>query len=39
VITGILIYAISQRTRRGKSDEQLLTELAPAVGAGGGGGE
>jgi amino acid transporter len=36
VITGILIYAISQRTRRGKSDEQLLTELAPAVGGGGG---
>jgi len=36
VITGILIYAISQRTRRGKSDEQLLTEMAPA-GTGGGG--
>jgi hypothetical protein len=39
VIAGIAIYAISQRTRRGKTDEQLLTELAPAVGAGGGGGE
>jgi amino acid transporter len=38
VITGILIYAISQRTRRGKSDEQFLTEMAPAVGGGGGGG-
>jgi glutamate:GABA antiporter len=36
VISGILIYAISQRTRRGKSDEQLITEMAPA-GAGGGG--
>jgi amino acid transporter len=36
VITGIAIYAISQRTRRGKTDEQLLTEMAPA---GGGGGE
>jgi amino acid transporter len=36
VISGILIYAISQRTRRGKSDEQLLTEMAPAVGGGGG---
>ena len=36
VITGILIYAISQRTRRGKSDEQLLTEMAPAVGGGAG---
>jgi amino acid transporter len=38
VITGIAIYAISQRTRRGKSDEQFLTEMAPAVGGGGGGG-
>jgi amino acid transporter len=38
VITCIAIYAISQRTRRGKSDEQLLTEMAPAVGGGGGGG-
>jgi amino acid transporter len=36
VITGIAIYAISQRTRRGKTDEQLLAEMAPA-GAGGGG--
>jgi amino acid transporter len=36
VITGILIYAISQRTRRGKSDEQLLTEMAPASAGGGG---
>jgi glutamate:GABA antiporter len=36
VITGILIYAISQRTRQGKTDEQLLAEMAPA---GGGGGE
>jgi amino acid transporter len=36
VLTGIVIYAISQRTRRGKSDEQLLTEMAPA-GSGGAG--
>jgi len=36
VITGIAIYAISQRTRRGKSDEELLTELSPAVGGGAG---
>jgi len=36
VISGILIYSISQRTRRGKSDEQLLTEMAPAVGGGAG---
>ena len=36
VISGILIYAISQRTRRGKTDEQLLTEMAPAVGGGAG---
>jgi len=36
VITGIMIYAISQRTRRGKTDEQLLTEMAPAVGGGAG---
>src|SRR6266480_7169422 len=35
VITGIVIYAISQRTRRGKSDEQFLSELAsPSVGGG-----
>jgi amino acid transporter len=36
VISGISIYAISQRTRRGKTDEQLLAEVAPA-GAGGAG--
>jgi len=36
VISGISIYAISQRTRRGKTDEQLLTELAPAGGGGAG---
>jgi amino acid transporter len=36
VIAGILIYAISQRTRRGKSDEEFLAEGALA---GGGGGE
>jgi glutamate:GABA antiporter len=34
VITGIVIYAISQRTRRGKSDEQFLSELASSVGGG-----
>jgi amino acid transporter len=38
VITGIVIYLISQRTRRGKTDAQLLTEeLAPAGGGGAGG--
>jgi amino acid transporter len=35
VITGIAIYAISQQTRRGKSDEELLAEGA-VVGGGGG---
>jgi hypothetical protein len=35
VISGPAIYAISQRTRHGKTDEQLLSELAPAGGAGG----
>jgi amino acid transporter len=32
VLSGILIYLISQRTRRGKSDDQLLAELEAAVG-------
>jgi amino acid transporter len=36
VLTCIAIYAISQQTRRGKTDEELLTEMAPAVGGGGG---
>jgi general stress protein CsbA len=36
VISGVLIYAISQQSRRGKSDEQLLTEMAPAGGGGAG---
>jgi amino acid transporter len=36
VLTCIAIYAISQRTRRGKTDEELLTEMAPAAGGGGG---
>jgi glutamate:GABA antiporter len=36
VITGIVIYAISQQTRRGKTDQQFLAEMATA-GAGGGG--
>jgi glutamate:GABA antiporter len=36
VLSGLSIYAISQRTRRGKTDEQLLTELAPAGGGGAG---
>ncbi len=35
VISGIAIYTISQRTRRGKSDEELLIEAAPAGGVGG----
>jgi glutamate:GABA antiporter len=37
VIAGILIYAISQRTRRGKSDVQLLADTPASVSAGGGG--
>ena len=37
-IAGILIYVISERTRGGKSDEQLIAEVAPAAAAGGGGG-
>jgi glutamate:GABA antiporter len=37
VITGVAIYAISQQTRRGRTDEQLLAEMAP--GGGGGAGE
>jgi protein-S-isoprenylcysteine O-methyltransferase Ste14 len=36
VTAGITIYLISQRTRRGKTDEQFLSEIAPAVGGGGG---
>jgi glutamate:GABA antiporter len=36
VISGIAIYAISQRTRHGKSDEELLTQVAPAGGGGSG---
>jgi hypothetical protein len=32
VIVAIAIYLISQRTRSGKTDEQLLTEMAPAGG-------
>jgi hypothetical protein len=37
VITGIVIYLISQSTRRGKSDAELLVEIpesAPATPAG-----
>jgi hypothetical protein len=37
-IAGILIYVISERTRGGKSDAELLAEHAPAVAGGGGGG-
>jgi amino acid transporter len=39
-IAGILIYVISERTRGGKSDVQLIDEVAAEVGAGapGGGG-
>jgi hypothetical protein len=36
VVSGIAIYAISQRTRRGKTDEELLAEMAPAGGGGAG---
>jgi glutamate:GABA antiporter len=32
VLSGVLIYAISQAARRGKSDDQLLTELEAQVG-------
>lgn len=39
VIVGVAIYAISQRTRRGKTDAELLAEAAPVGAAGGGGGE
>jgi amino acid transporter len=35
-IAGILIYVISERTRGGKTDEDLLAETAPAMGGGGG---
>jgi amino acid transporter len=38
VIAGILIYAISERTRHGKSDVQLIAETPSPVSAGGGGG-
>lgn len=38
-IAGILIYVISERTRGGKTDEQLIAEATASVGAGGGGGE
>lgn len=37
VVSGILIYAISQRTRHGKSDVQLLADTRSPVSAGGGG--
>jgi amino acid transporter len=36
VISGIVIYLISQRTRRGKTDAEFVSELAPAVGGGAG---
>jgi hypothetical protein len=36
VITGIVIYVISQRTRHGKTDEELLTQVVPAGGGGAG---
>ena len=38
-LAGILIYAISERTRGGKTDAQLIAERAAAAPAGGGGGE
>jgi amino acid transporter len=37
VIVGVAVYSISQRTRRGKTDAQLLAEGAPAAAGGGGG--
>jgi amino acid transporter len=39
VITGIVIYAVSQRTRKGKSDEEFLSEAGPSLAPAGGGGE
>jgi amino acid transporter len=39
VITGIVIYAVSQRTRKGKSDEEFLSEAGPSFAPAGGGGE
>jgi glutamate:GABA antiporter len=38
VLAGILIYVISERTRHGKSDVQLIAETPSPVSAGGGGG-
>ncbi|MGH2634683.1 MAG: APC family permease [Actinomycetota bacterium] len=38
VIAGIVIYAISQRTRRGKTDVELLVEIPEVEPARGGGG-
>ncbi len=38
VFSGIVIYLISQRTRHGKSDVQLLSDTPASVSAGGGGG-
>jgi divalent metal cation (Fe/Co/Zn/Cd) transporter len=38
VIIGIAIYAISQQTRRGKSDAELLVEVPDVATAGSGGG-
>jgi hypothetical protein len=36
-IAGILIYAISERTRAGKTDEELLAEVTAETRGGGGG--
>lgn len=38
-VVGILIYVISERTRGGKTDEQLIAEATASVGGGGGGAE
>jgi amino acid transporter len=38
VIVGVAVYLISQRTRLGKTDAQLLAEGSPAAAGGGGGG-
>lgn len=38
-VAGILIYVISERTRGGKTDAQLIEEAIAPVGRGGGGGE
>ncbi len=37
IVVGVAVYVISERTRRGRTDEELLAEAAPAGGGGAGG--